>query len=116
MTFSPFGMNELPFVANIVDYSIPYNIERAIVLTHVTNEFNSNIFSYFSAFNTDVWVLIFFSLIIIVTIVSVCHQIFLIKKYLTVNTIFELFLKFYANFLDKCLFKLNFMPIFLPIC
>jgi len=69
MTFSPFRIVERPFIANIVDYSIPYNVERAVVLTHVTTEMKSNIF-YFSAFDTNFWILIIVSLIAMTTMVS----------------------------------------------
>jgi hypothetical protein len=109
MTFSPFGMFETPFTANIVDYSIPYNIDRLVVLTHVTNKMNSNIFSYFSAFDSNVWVLLIVSMITITTIVLLFHQILLLKKHLNTEIIFNLFLKFYANFVDKGLSKFNFM-------
>jgi hypothetical protein len=55
MTFSPFGIVGRPFVANIVDYSIPYNVERAVVLTHVTTEMKSNINkTYFFRFDHNV--------------------------------------------------------------
>ncbi len=69
MTFSPNGIRETPFIANLVDYSIPYNIERVVSLTHVTNKMNSNI-SYFSAFDSNVWVLIIVSMIIMTTILQ----------------------------------------------
>jgi hypothetical protein len=105
MTFSPFGIVERPFVANIVDYSIPYNVERAVVLTHVTSELNSNIFSYFSAFDSNIWILIIVSLITMTTIVSLFHKMLLVKKDLTISIIFNLFLKFYGSFLDKGLLK-----------
>ncbi len=68
MTFSPNGIRETPFIANIVDYSIPYNIERVVVLTHFTNKMNSNI--YFSAFDSNIWVLIIVSMIIMTTILQ----------------------------------------------
>jgi hypothetical protein len=113
MTFSPLEILERPFTANIVDYSIPYNIERSVVLTHVTNKMNSNIFSYFSAFDTNIWVLIIVSMIIMTTIVSLFHRILLLKKDLNTEIIFNLFLKFYANFVDKGLSKVKFIRIFL---
>ena len=113
MTFSPFGMSETPFTANIVDYSIPYNIDRLVVLTHVTSKMNSNIFSYFSAFDSNVWVLLIVSMITIPTIVLLFHQILLLKKDLNTEMIFNLFLKFYANFVDKGLSKFKFIQIFL---
>jgi hypothetical protein len=101
MTFSPFGIVKGPFIANIVDYSIPYNVERAVVLTHVTSESDLNIFSYFSAFDSNVWILIIVSLITMTTIVSLFHKMLLLKKDLTISIIFNLFLKFYGSFLDK---------------
>ncbi len=113
MTFGPFAILEEPFIANIVDYSIPYNIERSVVLTHVTNKMNSNIFSYFSAFDSNVWVLIIVSMVIMTTLVSLFHRILLLKKELNTGIIFNLFLKFYANFLDKSLSKFKFILIFL---
>jgi hypothetical protein len=113
MTFSPFRIIERPFIANIVDYSIPYSFERSVVLTHITNKMNSNIFSYFSAFDSNVWVLIVVYMIIITTIVSLFHRILLLKKELNTEIIFNLFLKFYANFIDKGLFKFKFIRIFL---
>ncbi len=105
MVFSPFGMVEKPFIANIVDYSIQYHVEREVVLTHVTTEMDSNVFSYFSAFDSGVWILIIVSLIIMTTIVSLLHKKLLRKKHLTTNTISELFLSFYGSFLDKGLVK-----------
>jgi hypothetical protein len=105
MTFSPFVIVERPFVANIVDYSMPYNMERAVVLTQVTTQMKSNIFSYFSAFDTNVWILIIVSLITMTTIVSLFHKMLLVKKDLTISIIFNLFLKFYGSFLDKGLLK-----------
>jgi hypothetical protein len=105
MTFSPFGIVERPFIADIVDYSIPYNVERAVVLTHVASKLNSNIFSYFSAFDSNVWILIIVSLITMTTIVSLFHKMLLVKKDLTISIIFNLFLKFYGSFLDKGLLK-----------
>jgi hypothetical protein len=105
MTFSPFDIVERPFVANIVDYSIPYNFERAVVLTHVTSELNSNIFSYFSAFDSNVWILTIVSLITMTTIVSLFHKMLLVEKDLTISIITELFLEFYASFLDKGLLE-----------
>jgi hypothetical protein len=113
MTFGPFGIREQPFSENIVDYSIPYHIDRLVVLTHVTNKMNSNIFSYFSAFDSNVWVLLIVSMITITTIVSLFHRILLLKNELNTDMIFNLFLKFYANFVDKGLSKFKFIRIFL---
>ncbi len=103
--FQSIPYSERPFIANIVDYSIPYDVERAVVLTHVTTEMKSNIFSYFSAFDTNVWILIIVSLIAMTTIVSLSHKMLLVKKDLTVSIITELFLEFYASFLDRGLLK-----------
>jgi hypothetical protein len=80
MTFSPFRIIERPFIANIVDYSIPYSFERSVVLTHITNKMNSNIFSYFSAFDSNVWVLIVVSMIIMTNDYRFSIGFFYLKK------------------------------------
>ncbi len=113
MTISPVAIKEKPFIANIVDYSIPYNVERAVVLTHVTNGFNSNIFSYFSAFDVNIWVLFIISLLTMITITSLFHQILLIEDHLSFDLILKLLLKFYGSFLNQGLSQMDFMLLFL---
>jgi hypothetical protein len=112
MTFSPIAIRAKPFIANIVDYSIPYNVERSVVLTHVTNGLNSNIFSYFSALDVNIWVLFFISLLTMITITSLFHQILLIKNELSFDLILKLLLKFYGSSLNQGLSQMDFMLLF----
>ena len=101
MSFSPFTIREDPFIDNIVDYTIPYNIESPIILTSVKDEMKANLFSYFTVFNNNVWSVIFISVIIMLLIVSINRKMLLIEQHFSFETYSEIFLRFYASFLNK---------------
>jgi len=58
MTFSPFPLIEKPFSQYILDYTVPYNIERRIILIQQDNYILTNIFSFLFVLNWQIWILI----------------------------------------------------------
>ena len=94
-------MREEPFAANIVDYTIPFNVERAIVLSHVINDTESDLFSYFMVFDIKVWSILLLSILAMIFVVSIFREFILIEKKLTTKLIFDFLFKLYANCLSK---------------
>ena len=88
-------------MANIVDYSIPYNHEKPIFLTPVNDEMNSNYFSYFNVFEANVWSVIMISLLTIVLMLSLFWKMVLIEQHLSFQLISEISLRLYASYLNK---------------
>ena len=101
MSFSPFVMREDAFKANILDYTIPYNIESFQILTPVKEEMKENIFSYFTVFDINIWSLILISFLTMILIVSIIWKMVLIEKQLSFQLYSEICIRFYASFLNK---------------
>ena len=95
------NIREEPFVDKIVDYTIPFTHERCVILSHVTNDMEYDLFSYFMVFDINVWSVLMISIFTIILIVSIFHDLILIERKLTFKLILDFLFKLYANCLSK---------------